>query len=191
MKSPSPTATASARGMWIALILVLCLFLVPYGAGLFLGDEFEGAVTTELAAEPQAVWDALYDHRSHPLSGGAVVSVVDLAPTAVGPAWEERMERAALRVETLVAEPPRRLSRRAHDEANGVESTWTYALEATEAGTALRIHQEMRVTNPGFSAPYFRLAVEVLDFARQAPRDAVLSIADGLGLPEPVVVPAD
>jgi len=191
MTDPKPKMSASARGMWLALGFVLSIFLVPYFLGLSLPDDYQGAVTAELAHAPQEVWDELFDHRLHPLSGGSVVKLVELPSDDLGPAWEERMQRTNLVVSTKLAEPPQRLIRLAIDASNGVESTWEYELGATDGGTQLVIRQRVRITDPGFSTPYFRTFFHYLGFAQQAPRDQVQSIARGLGEDEPEILPLE
>lgn len=186
-----PKASKSARGMWLALGFVLSLFLVPYFVGCTLPDDYDGSVQTELAIAPQVVWDAILDHHEHPLSGAATLEVVDLAPTTQGPAWEERMERARLVVETRSMDVPSNLERVAVDEANGVESTWTYELEPQMKGTRLVVRQHLRIVDAGFSTPYFRLFTHYLDFASRAPHDHLESIVRSLGVTDIGIVIID
>jgi hypothetical protein len=191
MTDPIPKASSSARGMWLALGFVLSLFLVPYFLGFTLPDDYEGSVQVDVALPPQRVWDELFNHAEHPLSGGSVQEVATLQPSPDGPAWEERMERALLVVETKVMQPPVQLERVAFDSANGVESTWSYELTPRDGGTRLVIRQHLRITDPGFATPYFRVFTHYLDFARQAPRDQIESIMAGLGEASYEVVPLD
>lgn len=191
MTDPIPKASTSARGMWLALGFVLSLFLVPYFLGFTLPDDYTGAVQVDVALEPERVWSELIRHDEHPLSGGSVQSVVDLPDSDVGPAWEEHMERAQFVVETRVMQPPTLLERVALDRANGVESTWRYELTAIEGGTRLQARQHLRITDPGFATPYFRVFTHYLDFARQAPRDQVESVVRALGIDEFEIVPVE
>jgi hypothetical protein len=159
--------------------------------GFTLPDDYEGAVRVEVAAPPERVWSEVFDHVAHPLSGDSVNEIVELANHAAAPAWEERMQRAMLTVETRVMQPPTHLERVAIDRANGVESTWTYDLTPIEGGTLLRVRQHLRITDPGFTTPYFRVFTHYLDFARQAPRDQVESILLGLDASDFEILPAD
>lgn len=191
MTDPIPKASTSARGMWLALGFVLSLFLVPYILGFTLPDDYEGAVQVDVGLAPQRVWNELIRHDQHPISGGSVRSVVDLPDSPAGPAWEEHMDRAHLAVETRVMEPPALLERLAKDGANGVESTWRYELTPIEGGTRLCVRQHLRITDPSFATPYFRVFTHYLDFARQAPRDQVESVVRALGIDDFEIVPAD
>jgi len=177
--------------MWLALGFVLSLFLVPYFLGFTLPDDYEGSVQVDVDLAPRRVWDQVFDHLAHPLSGSSVQEIVDLEPTNSGPAWEERMERALLVVKTTVMDPPLQLERVAFDAANGVESTWRYELTPTEGGTQLIVRQHLKITDPGFATPYFRVFTHYLDFARQAPRDQVESIMIGLDQTGFEIVPVD
>lgn len=192
MTVESPKPTASARGMWLALGFVLSLFLVPYVFGMTLPDDFDGAVQAELEATPQAVWDAIADYSAHPVSGESA-SGVDARPSdGAGPRWVERLERTALEVRTLSSRAPRELERLAVDATNGVETTWRYELVEPEPGrTRILVRQHIRIVEPTFTTPYFRVFAHYLDFAQQAPRDYVVGLARGMQLTEPTVSPAD
>ncbi|MCA8981331.1 MAG: hypothetical protein H6831_13950 [Planctomycetes bacterium] len=191
MTDPTPKVTTTARGMWLALGFVLSLFLVPYFIGFTLPDDYEGAVQVDVAFEPQRVWDELMRHDAHPLAGGSVQAVVELPATETGPAWEEHLERAQLVVETRVMQPPTRLERVALDRSNGVESTWQYELTPIDGGTRLLARQHLRITEPSFATPYFRVFTHYLDFAQQAPRDQVESVVRALGVDDFEVVPVN
>ena len=189
MTVESPKPSASARGMWLALGFVLSLFLVPFFVGMTLPDDYTGAVRAELPAEPAAVWDAIADHVGNPVSGESA-RVLDFPPVeGEGPRWTEELERTSLQVRTVSATPPTRLERVATDATNGVETTWRYELAPTAAGTEVRVSQHIRITDPTFTTPYFRVFAHYLDFVRQAPRDYLVGVALSMRLPEPTVTP--
>lgn len=130
-------------------VLVLLIAAVSV-AGLLMAKGHRASRAIRLTLPPEAVWAVLLDHSAMPGWRPELVAIERVADIDGHEAWKETTGHGVLIVETVLADPPRRLVTRIHDPRKNFGGTWTFEMTRTPVGTELRITEDGEVYNPIF-----------------------------------------
>lgn len=166
--------------VWI-LAGVVGLFLLILLVGSFLPERYDSDLRARFAATPEEVWEAAQDVRRHPHAGKQCREVTDLRDETEQRGWTEDLGSTQIAYETLEAERPVRLVRRARDKRINVNFHVTLTLEADGEGTKVRSRTETNVRKGSWHIPVFRVLLKLSDGANRANRDWLQRLGASLG----------
>src|SRR5262245_52787899 len=130
--------------LWIVLGVLLALVLIPFLVGLFLPERYEARVRLSLARPADDVWQALCDHRAHPLAGKMCRKVEEL-PGGPLPAWTEDLGQTKVTVQTLEATRPTRMVCTMADSVVPMTARWELGLTPSGEGCVVSAFSEVVV----------------------------------------------
>jgi hypothetical protein len=159
--------------MVIVWILTACvgLFLLVLLIGTFLPERYDSDLRARFAATPDEVWEAAQDVRRHPHAGKQCRQVTDVREDTEQRGWVEDLGSSQIAYETLEAQRPTRLVRRARDKQINVTFHVTLTLEADGEGALVRSRTETNVRKGSWHIPVFRVLLKLSDGANRANRD--------------------
>lgn len=181
----APPATARPRNrlvliLWVLLGIVLSLLLLPAIVGAFLDEVFEGSASVRIERGTEEIWEAVADHRSHPVHGVQTLSVDELDDIDGLPAWEERMARRTALLTTTASEAPARLERRSDNPDDEIVLDWTLVIEPVEGGCLVTVSQRIEVLSGGWYGANVRFWMLLLDEGERGARGYLEQLADAL-----------
>lgn len=159
--------------MIVLWILAACaaLFLVLFVAGQFLPERYDSDLRARYEVDPEALWSAVQDVRKLPHAGRQCREVLELRDESEQVGWTEDLGSSQVVYETLEADRPTRLVRRARDKQIPVTFHVTLTLEADGKGSRVRSRTETNVRNGSWHIPIFRVLLKLADGANRANRD--------------------
>lgn len=157
------------------------LALIPVLIGLVLPAGFEAQARTTLNQTPQAVWDALHDHRARPMSGAMCRGVEDLPPVAGMPAWREDLGSSRVRVTTTESVAYSRLVREMADEVVPMRMRCEYTLVPAGSGCQVQVMAKGVIESGTWHVPIFRFMVHVFGGATSGQRQYLQALAKSFG----------
>lgn len=171
--------------MTLFLILVGALLLLaatPFLVGRFLSEDYHGRVTAVFEAPPDAVWSALADYRTTPVTGSMWKATREVESENGLPAWIEDMGSSSVTVRTETAEAPSALVRRYADSVVPMTARVEFALESgDDAGTRVTGFNHMHVADGTWHVPLFRFLLTVTNGADRSLKDHLKSVGKALG----------
>ena len=166
--------------VWI-FAAVVGTFLLILLVGTFLPERYDSDLRARFAATPEEVWEAAQDVRRHPHAGKQCREVTDVRDETEQRGWTENLGSSLIAYETLEAERPTRLVRRARDKRINVNFHVTLTLEADGDGTKVRSRTETNVRKGSWHIPVFRVLLKLSDGANRANRDWLQRLGASLG----------
>ncbi len=124
----------------LVLVMIAVAFLLPV--------EHSATVSRVVTGTPEEVWAVITDIESFSTWRTDIDRAERLEPRAGWPAWREEGPSGALTFEMGAVEPPKRLVTSIVDEGLPFGGTWTYVLDATDAGTLVTITEDGRIYSP-------------------------------------------
>lgn len=138
---------------WILVTfgVLIAAVLIVTAIGSFLPEEHIATRTLTLRQLPQNVWRTINDFANQPQWNPEMKTVERLPDRNGHEVWQEEMSGMKIPLETLEAEPPRRLVRRIASDDLGFGGVWEYSITpTTEGGCQLTIIERGTVGNPFF-----------------------------------------
>jgi uncharacterized protein YndB with AHSA1/START domain len=132
-----------AGGLVAGVVLVTVI-------GAMLPKGHTASRTARLAQPPAEVFRIITTPDAFPVWRGDVKKIERLPDRDGRPAWVEIGRNGRIPLETVEAEPPRRLVLRIADPDLPFGGTWTYELSPAGTGTALTITEDGEIYNPIF-----------------------------------------
>lgn len=136
------------RPVGAIVVLLVALAGLMYGIGMSLPQAHTASRTIVLNRTAPDVWAVLTDVQSFPAWRSSVSSVEIIGTEPLR--WREAGPDGTLTFEVMESQPPRRFVSQIVDEDLPFGGRWIYALDATDAGTTLRITEVGEVYNPIF-----------------------------------------
>lgn len=133
-----------AVGVVIGIIGVVALvgWLLPVG--------HTAARTANLAASPQAIYDAVHDVTRYPEWRTGITRVDVLESTSGLLRFREHSSDGEMIMEIVEATPPARIVTRIADPSQPFGGTWTFEIAPRPAGATVTITERGEVYNPIF-----------------------------------------
>lgn len=147
--------------MWI-FITIVAVVAVLVVVGYLMPVRYEGKTVAQFDRSVQAVWDALQDVESHPMTG-KMMKIIEILPAEEGrPAWTEDMGRGELiTVKTSVFDPPHRLVREMSSASVNMNSRWDYTLGPSGDGCRVNLSGVTDIEAGTWHTPVFRIMMFV------------------------------
>lgn len=131
--------------LWSVLGVIAALALILFVGGSMIAREHKATCTIELAATPEAVFQAISDWRNLPNWNKNVSAVAELPG---GGGWVETMGSMKIPLRIEKSEAPRLFVARIADDALPFGGTWTHTLAASGNGKT-----RLTSTEDGFVKP--------------------------------------
>lgn len=147
------------------LIGLLILFVVAtalYLSGYLLPKAYTNVATLLLRSSPETVWQAITDVEALPVSGSPEHVVQPLESDGEHAAWLIDIGSTQLTVQTVEADPPRKLVRVIADAVVPMTARYAYILTPMGSGTDLTIVEEGYIDNGTWHVPIFRIIVRLM-----------------------------
>ncbi len=138
---------------WVLIVLVALFLLVALVAviGALLPKGHVASVRARYKKPPPGVWQAITEVERFAEWRPDVKKVEVLPPTGDGHAvYREIGRHGPLTLEVVASEKERRYVTRTADEKLPFGGTWTWEIEATPDGSAVRITEDGEIYNPLF-----------------------------------------
>jgi hypothetical protein len=137
--------------LWTLLALVGLLVALMVAATLIGSQLPRNHFATRMGLyreKPEVIWEAITNVDAMPSWREGLKSVQKLPDRNGLPVHIEVTSSGTIPMETVEMDPPRRLVMRIADDRLPFGGTWTYDIQETTTGTALRIMERGWVSNP-------------------------------------------
>jgi hypothetical protein len=168
--------------LWIVLGVVAALVVIPFVVGSFLPERYEGRVRLSLARSADDVWQALCDHRSHPVAGKMCRKVEEL-PGGALPGWVEDLGQTKVTIQTVEASRPTRLVWTMTDSVVPMTGRWDITIEPAGGGCVVSATTELVVRRGTWHVPLFRFILRLTGAARKSLTDYFRAVGRTLNAP--------
>jgi hypothetical protein len=175
--------------LWISLGVVGALVVIPFLVGSFLPERYQARVRLTMARSADDVWQALSDHRAHPLSGKQCRKVEDVAGEGL-PVWVEDLGQTRVTVRTVEAARPTRLAWTAADSVVPLTARWDVDIESEGEGCVVSAASEMVVRRGTWHVPLFRFILWLTGGGKKALVDRFRAVGRTLNAPPNWKAPA-
>lgn len=135
--------------LWVFLVLAGVLVLITL-VGWLLPKAHTVTREARFRQPPEEIWKTITDIDAMPAWRQGLKSVKRLPDKNGLPAWVETSDSGTIPFETVVSEPPAKLTVRIADPKLPFGGTWTYEITPAPGGSALRIREDGEVYNPVF-----------------------------------------
>jgi uncharacterized protein YndB with AHSA1/START domain len=135
----------------IALVALIAVIAIVVAVGALLPKQHHVTRAARFHEQPEAVWAAIINYREFPAWRSNVKSVEPVESKSALPAWREIDSHGqSLPMQTLEADPPRRLVTEIADPSLPFGGTWAIEITPTGSGSLVRITEDGEVRNPIF-----------------------------------------
>lgn len=135
--------------LWIFIALAGVLMLITL-IGRLLPKAHSVSREAQFPEPPEAIWKAITDIEAMPAWRQGLKSVKHLPDKNGLPSWAEISASGTIPFETVVSQPPCKLTVRIADPRLPFGGTWTYEITPVAAGSRVRIREDGEVYNPIF-----------------------------------------
>lgn len=167
----------------MGFLVTLGVFILVVGlimlVGLRLPKAYHNSGTLLIRQPITAVWDAIQDMDSLPVTGSANHNVTRLPDENDLPVWLIDMGSSQVTIQTIEADPPHQLVRVFADSVAPITARYQYTLSEMGSGTELTVEEEGHIDSGTWHAPIFRIMVRLMPGA--GVRTYLHQLADYLG----------
>ncbi len=167
---------------WL-IIAIAILVLIPLTilvVGGLLPGRFGATCSISTKASPEAAWQALLDHRKHPMSGRMCRGVEELPAENDLPAWREDLGSSRVKVVTIEQTKPERIVRRMQDEVVPMTMTCEYRIEPFGAACIIHAEGQGEIRSGTWHVPFFKFMIHVFGGAKSGQKQFLKSIQNTL-----------
>lgn len=132
------------------LAILLVALLLAHTLGRLLPRTHTARASRTVRGSPPCVWDVITDVGRMSEWRTGVNRFEAMSGESGLPVWREHGRHRALIVRAVAWDPPRSLVTEVGAPGAPFSGTWTYSLEAGEAGTVVMITEDGEVPNPIF-----------------------------------------